>query len=82
LGDATPNPNNGNTQITYFVPEGANVSKIIFNDLLGNIIYEEILRPGYGTLNIDTQALPSGIYIYNLIVDGKNIATKKMIRNK
>ncbi|MCK9611950.1 MAG: T9SS type A sorting domain-containing protein [Bacteroidales bacterium] len=81
LGDAQPNPNNGNTQITYFIPENSVTSKVSFTDMLGNIIYEKTLQHGYGTLNIDTQGLPVGIYVYNLIINGKNIATKKMICN-
>jgi len=43
---------------------------------------ERVLQSGYGLLNIDTQELPTGIYSYSLVVDGKVIDNKKMIRNK
>ena len=56
--------------------------KIIFTDLLGRVMKEEILKASYGLLNIDTPDLTSGIYNYSLIVDDKLIDTKKMIRNK
>lgn len=81
LGDAQPNPNNGSTQIPYFAPENTN-AKVIFTDMLGKIMKEEILKSGYGIMNVDTQELPSGIYNYSLVVDEKVIDTKKMIRNK
>lgn len=82
LGDAQPNPNNGSTQISYFLPDNISVAQIIFTDMLGKVIQEKSLQPGYGLLNIDTQDLPTGIYSYSLVVDGKVIDNKKMIRNK
>ena len=82
LGDAQPNPNSGSTQIPYYIPENTNGAKIIFTDLLGRVMKEEILKAGYGLLNIDTQDLPGGIYNYSLIVEGKVIDNKKMMRNK
>jgi len=82
LGDAQPNPNSGSTQISYFLPDNISNAKIIFTDMLGKVIEEQVLQSGYGLLNIDTQNLPSGIYSYTLIVDEKVIVTKKIMRNK
>ncbi|MBI4930297.1 MAG: tail fiber domain-containing protein [Bacteroidetes bacterium] len=82
LGDAQPNPNSGSTQIPYYLPDNTNGAKIIFTDMLGKVMKEEVLKAGYGLLNIDTQDLPTGIYNYSLVVDGKVIDNKKMMRNK
>ena len=82
LGDAQPNPNNGSTQISYFLPDNVSNAKIIFTDMLGKVIQQKLLESGYGVLNIDTQDLPTGIYFYSLVVDDKVIDNKKMVRNK
>ena len=82
LGDAQPNPNSGSTQIPYYLPQNTTGAKIIFTDLLGKVMKEQALQAGYGLMNVDTQDLPGGIYNYSLIVDGKLIDNKKMIRSK
>ncbi len=82
LGEPQPNPNNGSTQIPYYLPQNTSGAKIIFTDMLGKTMKEQLLQPGYGLMNVDTQDLPAGIYSYTLIVDGKVIDNKKMIRNK
>lgn len=82
LGEPQPNPNNGSTQIPYYLPQNIGEAKIIFTDMLGKAMEEKTLQTGYGLLNIDTQELPNGIYSYSLVVAGKVIETKKMIKNK
>lgn len=82
LGGAVPNPNNGSTQIPYFLPDNIIDAQIIFTDMLGKLLQNESIQSGYGLLNVNTQDLPSGIYSYSLIIDGKVIDSKKMIHNK
>jgi hypothetical protein len=82
LGDAQPNPNNGSTQIPYFIPDKIIDAQIIFIDMLGKEIQKKSLQSGYGLLNIDTQNLPTGVYTYSLVVDDKVIDSKKMARTK
>ena len=82
MGDAQPNPNSGNAQIPYYIPENTSGAKIIFTDLLGRVMKEETLKTGYGLMNVDTRDLPGGIYSYSLVADEKVIDSKKMIRNK
>jgi len=81
LGEPQPNPNSGSTQIPYYLPQNTIRAKIIFTDMLGKVMEERVLQPGYGLLNIDTQDLPAGVYSYSLIVNGKVIENKKMMRN-
>lgn len=82
LGEARPNPNNGKAEIDYYLPSSVSNAKIIFTDLLGRVINETKPVSGYGTISVDTQDLPNGNYVYSLVVDGKVIDAKKMIRNK
>ncbi len=82
LGEPQPNPNSGSTQISYYLPDNTSGAKIIFTDMLGKVMEERVLQSGYGLLNIDTKNLPSGIYSYTLVIDGKVIDNKKMMRNK
>jgi len=82
LGDAQPNPNSGNTQIPYFLPENTADAQIIFTDILGKLLRKETLQGGYGMLNIDTNDLPNGVYSYTMIIDGKIFNSKKMICSK
>ena len=67
-----------------FIPENiTGASYIIFYDMYGQEIKKtEIITKGFGNINANTENLASGIYSYSLIVDGKVIDTKKMLKNK
>ncbi len=79
-----PNPFNENTVIRYFVPENiTGTAFVIFYDMYGQEIKRaEITTKGFGNINVNTENLVSGIYSYSMIVGGKVIDTKKMIKNK
>ncbi len=40
------------------------------------------MQKGKGSLNVFANDLTNGVYTYTLVVDGKVIDTKKMIKNK
>jgi hypothetical protein len=80
ISEARPNPNNGKAEIDYYVPSNTSSAKIIFNDMMGRTFSEVTLVKGYGTISVDTKELPNGIYSYTLLVDGKTIDTKKMMK--
>jgi hypothetical protein len=76
----TPNPFGEGTTIKYFVPDNAN-AKIVFYDNYGNQIKTyNIAENGMGQLNVEASNLSAGMYSYSLIISGKIIDTKKMIR--
>ena len=55
----------------------------MFTDMSGDIIKEvPITEKGQGQLNVFAPDLTSGIYTYYIIVDGKTIYTKKMVKTK
>jgi len=84
LGDATPNPFSDMASIPYFLIEGIQKAQMVFYDEQGKIINTVDLsnQSGKGQLNIKANELSSGIYFYSLVVDGKLIETKKMIKQK
>ena len=79
-----PNPFGDGTVVKYFVPENVTTASIIFYDEFGTEI-KNIELPNKGitaVLNLSTLNLASGIYSYSLIVNGKVIDTKKMMKTK
>ena len=78
----TPNPYSEGTSIKYFVPDNSQ-AQIIFYDDFGNKIKEfTVLEKGMGQLNLTTANLANGMYSYSLVVNGKIVDTKKMVKTK
>lgn len=82
IGEERPNPTDGIAEIDFYLPDFVSNGEIVFIDLLGRVINKTKLALGYGTISVDTQNLPNGTYSYSLIVEGKVIDTKKMVRIK
>lgn len=76
----TPNPFKEQTTITFFLPETISQASIHIYNLQGKQMKQiNIEEKGYGSVIINGYELTPGMYIYTLIVDGKEIDTKKMI---
>jgi photosystem II stability/assembly factor-like uncharacterized protein len=77
-----PNPFNPTTTIEFDLPKAGIVTLRIF-DIAGREVSKEInslsLRTGNYKVNFNSAGLSSGVYFYSLVVDGANIATKKMV---
>ena len=76
-----PNPFSENTEIKYYVPENANEAMICIYDLTGSQIVRFDLRDRgiISSFTVRGNQLKAGMYIYSLIVDGREIDTKRMI---
>ncbi len=75
-----PNPFGEGTTIKYFVPDNSN-AQIIFYDEFGNKLKEfSVVEKGMGQLNLSTMNLAAGVYSYSLVVNGKIVDTKKMVK--
>jgi hypothetical protein len=75
-----PNPFNPSTKIRYSVKSPGFVSLIV-SDILGNQICELVgkdQQPGYYTVDFNASALSSGVYLYQIKVNGF-IASDKML---
>ncbi|MBI4946215.1 MAG: tail fiber domain-containing protein [Bacteroidetes bacterium] len=79
-----PNPFDDGTTIRYFVPENSIGASMIFYDEFGSQIKNaELTNTGVtAELNLSTMNLAVGVYSYSLIVNGKAVDTKKMIKSK
>ena len=74
-----PNPLNKSTSIAYTIPAGSK-GVLFITDSNGKTVKQIALNgSGNGVINIDASTLDAGAYSYTLTVDGKTIATKKMI---
>lgn len=75
-----PNPFDATTKIKYQVDEKSTSAKLLVFDMNGKFILEKvIIKFGTGELVIDAKELSAGMYYYSLIVDSKEIDTKRMI---
>lgn len=79
LGQNSPNPFTGQTDIRYSVPEfTSNASLIIFN-LSGTQVEAWPLTETEGTVTIGSDRLAAGQYLYSIVVEGQVITTRKML---
>ncbi|MFM9986706.1 MAG: tail fiber domain-containing protein [Flavobacteriales bacterium] len=78
-----PNPTvHGKTSIRYFLPQETASAEIHFHDATGEIIRVVVLTDkGSGLINLDASEIAVGVYTYSLVINGKVVDTKKMIKS-
>jgi hypothetical protein len=77
----TPNPFGENTFINFFVPASAGTAMIVFHDDYGRVLKEvDVVERGMNKVNMQGSDLVNGIYTYSLMIDGRIIDTKKMLK--
>lgn len=75
-----PNPFKEQTTISFFIPETSSRASIHIYNLQGKQIKQiNIEERGNSSVVINGYELTPGMYMYSLIVDGKEVDTKKMI---
>jgi len=75
-----PNPFKENTVIRYELPSEYSSAKIMLFNMNGAYVNQfEISGVGEGELIIEGETLEAGMYLYSLIVDGKEVDTKRLI---
>lgn len=75
-----PNPFNSSTIINYNIPTNYSKAYIKVISSLGEVIYDRpITKFGKGSLTLNKSNLQSAVYFYSLYVDGKKIATKRLV---
>jgi len=84
LEQNVPNPFAEQTSIAYTLTDGVQKAQILFYNSEGKLINSSELKAtaGKGQLNVFASDLSNGIYSYTLVVDGKIVETKRMIKNK
>ncbi len=82
LNQNAPNPFAENTVINYDIPASFSKAMISIVDLNGIVVKTfNITEKGKGQLTVFGNNLTNGMYMYSLIVDGKVIASKRMVKN-
>jgi hypothetical protein len=83
LEQNVPNPFAEQTTINYSLPENVSKAQMLFYNSQGKLIQAvDLLQTGKGQLNVFASDLTNGIYTYTLVVDGRVIDSKKMIKSK
>ncbi|MCE3294967.1 MAG: hypothetical protein K0R65_681 [Crocinitomicaceae bacterium] len=81
LSQNVPNPFAESTVIAYSIPTTVKQAQMHFYNMQGKLIQSvEISERGNGELTVFADDLSSGQYSYNLVADGKIVATKKMVK--
>jgi len=83
LSQNDPNPFSERTTINLTVPENVYTAAVFFYDMSGKQIDKRIITErGNIQIYVTSADFTEGMYLYSLIVDGKVIATRKMILTK
>jgi len=83
LDDNVPNPFAEQTTIGYFLPATVNNAQMMFYNVEGKLIRTVKLEgKGKGALNVFANDLSNGVYTYTLVVDGKIVQTKRMVKGQ
>ena len=77
-----PNPFNSSTVIKYSVPADAGDAWIYVFDLQGSMVKQIRLDTTSDRTIINGNELQPGMYLYSLVVNGKEMDTKRMILSK
>ena len=83
LWQNVPNPTEGTTRIRYRIPQQAGQAQISLYSLKGELLQNfPITQRGEGELSVNTTTLPEGVYLYRLLVEGKQVDAKKLLRHR
>ncbi|WP_128544972.1 T9SS type A sorting domain-containing protein [Larkinella soli] len=74
-----PNPANDFAEIDYQIAGSVKDAKLTFYNVLGAPVAEYGLDKNERKIRIATREMNSGMYLYQLSLDGKKVATKKLM---
>lgn len=78
----TPNPFTERTTIRFSLPEDAQNAYIYIFDMTGKMQKQLPIDASMQSITINGYELSAGMYIYSLVVNGKEMDTKRMILSK
>ncbi len=79
VSNVYPNPASDFAELDYTVQSSVRDAKVIIYNVLGSPVAEYVLDKNDRKLRINTREMPTSVYFYQLAVDGKKVATKKML---
>ncbi|HET6560201.1 MAG TPA: tail fiber domain-containing protein [Prolixibacteraceae bacterium] len=83
LDQNIPNPFSSETRIGCFIPEGSVTSVLYIYNMNGTQLQQYIINgQGKQSVTINGNSFDPGMYLYALVIDGKEVDTKRMILTK
>jgi len=83
LDQNIPNPFSQETKIGCFIPDGSTSSMLYIYNMNGTQLQQySISGKGKQSVTISGNSLEPGMYLYALVIDGKEVDTKRMILTK
>jgi hypothetical protein len=79
VSNVYPNPADDVTEVDYQVSGALGEAKLVLLNVLGAPIAEYSLDRNDRKVRIVTRDLPTGYYLYQLSVEGKKVATKRLL---
>jgi hypothetical protein len=79
ISNIYPNPANDVAELDYTMSSNLREARLIIYNVLGSQMNEIPLSRTERKIRVDTREMPTGLYFYQLSVDGKKVATKKML---
>ncbi len=75
-----PNPTNSDTKIKFFTPDHVSKANIFVFDVNGRMVkqYNFMNISGNQEITLQANSLEAGMYFYTLLIEGREIDTKKM----
>jgi len=75
-----PNPFNSSTLIRYYLPSAISNAVLKITDSNGKELGSyRLVNTGHSYVNVETEYISSGVYVYSLLVGDKVVDSKKMI---
>lgn len=78
----TPNPFSERTEIRFSLPDDAQNASVCVFDMTGKMLKQIPVTPVMQSVSVNGYELPAGMYLYSLVVGGREIDTKRMILSK
>lgn len=82
LAQNTPNPFSERTSIRFTLPENARNAYIYIFDMSGKMYKQIPVDCSMQSVTIEGYELRAGMYIYSLVIGGKEVQTRRMILSK
>ena len=82
LAQNTPNPFTERTTIRFTLPEDTKNASICIFDMSGKMLKQVPVDASMQSITIEGYELQAGMYIYSLLIDGKEVKTRRMILSK
>ena len=79
ISNIYPNPANEYATLDYRLKSSNAKAKVSFHNLLGATVEEHELNSSDRQLKVYTRNWDNGVYFYQLMINGKKVATKKLI---